>query len=131
MARSPDRPILQPCLDSLRQRAEIGDALQLIIGQLNVEVLLEAREQAQGLKAVDAEFLEEVVVGREALARHLELRGSEVEDLVGRLLLGSHGLYYGKYGCASVLSTNFFSPRSVAGSANSSQKMSISRRSSS
>src|SRR6185312_16729133 len=94
-------------------------------------MLLQSREQAQRLQAVNAELLEEVVVGREALARHLELRGGKVEDFVGRLLLGSHGLYYGKYGCASVLSTNFFSPRSVAGSANNSQKISISRRNSS
>ena len=84
---------------------------------VDVEMLFQTCEQAQCLQTVDAELLEKVVVGREALARDLELRRGKVEDFINRLLLGSHDLYYGKYGCASVLSTNFFSAAWTVGRA--------------
>jgi len=99
--------ILQPCLNSLRQCAEIANPLQFVVGQLHMEVLLQACKQTQSLKAIDPKLLEKIVIRREALARDLELRRGKVKDFVGGLLLASHIPYYGKYGWASVVSTNF------------------------
>src|SRR5437899_2303272 len=109
--------ILQPGLNSFCQRAEVANTLQLVVRQFHVEMLLQARKETQGLQAVDTQLLEEIVIGRKGLARDLELGGGQVQDFVDRLLLGSHGLYYGKYGCASVLSTNFFSAACTVGRA--------------
>jgi len=118
-------------LNSLRQRPEIGDTLKLVVRKFNIKVLFQARKQAQRLQAVDTKLLEKVVVRREVFAWDLELSGRQIQDFVDRLLLGFHDVIYGKYGSASVLSTNFFSPLRTAGCVNSSQKISISRRSSS
>ena len=53
-------------LDALGERAEIADALKFVVGQLDAEMLLDAREQVERLQAVDAELLEEIVVRRSA-----------------------------------------------------------------
>ena len=64
------------------ERAEIADALQFVIRQLDVEMLLEPREQVERLQAVDAERLEEIVVRLELFARHFEMRRGELQDFV-------------------------------------------------
>jgi hypothetical protein len=56
------------------ERPEITDALKFVIGQLDVKMLFEARQQIERLQAVDAERLEEVVVSAKLLARHFEMR---------------------------------------------------------
>src|SRR3954454_10922773 len=53
-------------------------------------MLLQARKQAQRLKAVNFQRLEEIVVGREFLARDFELRRGQVQDLIEGALLNSH-----------------------------------------
>ena len=50
-------------MDAFGKRAEIADALEFVVGQLDVEMLLDAREQIERLQAVDAELLEEIVAG--------------------------------------------------------------------
>src|SRR5271165_830449 len=77
---------LQPRLDPVGQRAEIRHALQFIVRQLDAKVMLELGQQIEGLQAVDAKRLEEVIVGRELLPRHLEMRGRELEDFIERLV---------------------------------------------
>jgi len=75
----------QARLDAAGQCAKVGDSLQLVVGELNMKMVLEARQQVEGLQAIDPKRLEEVVIRREFLARHLEVLGGEVEDLVERL----------------------------------------------
>jgi hypothetical protein len=70
-------------LDAFGESAEIADALELIIGQLDVKMMFEAREKVEGLEAVDAERLEEIVAGMELCARNLEMLRSEGEDFFG------------------------------------------------
>src|SRR5947209_469483 len=112
--------ILQPALNPLRQRAEISYALQFVIRQLDIEMLLQPREKAERLQTIYAQFFEKIIVGQKALPRDFELCGGKLKNFVGSLLLASHGHYYGKYGCASVLSTNFFNAaRTVARAYNS------------
>ena len=135
---------LQSCLNPGGQGAEVGDSLQLIIGELDLKMVLEPRKQIQCLQAVDAKRLEEIVVGREFLPWHLEMGRGKAEDFLKSLVSSRHTFLlcslliikwleasHGKYGCASVLSTNLRRPASTEGRLNSSQKISISRRNSS
>ncbi len=62
--------------------AEVADALQLILGQLDAEMVFKARQEAERLQAVYAKRLEKIVVGRKLLARHFEMRSREVQDFV-------------------------------------------------
>ncbi len=48
--------------------------------------MLEARQQIERLQAVDAQRLEKVVVGRELLPRHLEMRGRKIQNFVERVI---------------------------------------------
>jgi len=52
--------------------------LDFVVGELDAEVVFEAAEELEGLQAVDAEFFEKVVVGREGVGRDLEMLGGEV-----------------------------------------------------
>ncbi len=81
-------------MNAFGQGAEIADALEFVVRQLDVEVLLDARQQIERLQAVDSQLLEEIVVGRELLARHLEMRGGQIQHFVGGVLSG----------CSSILS---------------------------
>jgi hypothetical protein len=69
-------------LDSLGECAEVGDALELVIGQFDAEVVLKTSEEIEGLQAVDAESLEEVIIGREFFARDFEMGRGESENFV-------------------------------------------------
>src|SRR5438270_6127869 len=51
-----------------------------------MEMIFQPRQQIERLQAVDAESLEEVIVRRKLLARHLEVRGREAKNLVQRLV---------------------------------------------
>lgn len=72
---------LQSRLYPAGQRSEIGDSLQFVVRKLDIEMMFEPGKQVQSLQAVDPECLEEIVVGSELLARDLELRRRQVEDL--------------------------------------------------
>src|SRR5580698_5326796 len=79
-------PASEAGLDALGEGTEIGDALKFVVGQLDVEMLFDAGEQVQRLKAVDAELLEEIVVGTKLRARHFEVLRGELKNLVsGRI----------------------------------------------
>jgi hypothetical protein len=80
-------------LDAFGEGTEIADALELIIGQLDVEMMFEAREQVEGLEAVDAERLEEIVAGMELRARNLEMIGGEGENFFGCVIQCAHAIY--------------------------------------
>ena len=55
-------------MDPLGESAEVAYALEFVVGELDMEMLFEAGEQVERLQAVDAELLEEIVVGRELIA---------------------------------------------------------------
>ncbi len=60
-------------MDALGESAEVANALKFVIGQFDVEMLLDPREQIERLQAVYAESLEEIVAGVELLARNFEM----------------------------------------------------------
>jgi len=60
-------------LNPLGEGAEIGYALEFVVGELDLEMLLDAGQQVEGLEAVDAELLEEIVVGGELVALDFEM----------------------------------------------------------
>src|SRR5262249_44300899 len=91
----------EPRLDPLGERAELRHSLHFVVRELDAEVLLEAREQVERLKAVDPELAEEIVVGRELGFGDLEVRGREAEDLVEGLVRGSHGCSHPGIGVAT------------------------------
>ncbi len=70
--------------------AEVGYALEFVVGELDVEMLFDAGEEVEGLEAVDAELFEEIVVGSELLALHFEMLGGEAQDFVGGFVQGVH-----------------------------------------
>src|SRR5581483_9165133 len=76
---------LKAGLNLARQGAEVAYALQFIIRQLNMKMIFQLGQQIQRLQAVDAEGLEEIVVGRESFARHLEVGRGQAEYFVKRL----------------------------------------------
>jgi hypothetical protein len=77
-------------LNPLGEGAEIGYALEFIVGELDLEMLFDAGEEVEGLQAVDAELLEEIVVGGELIALDFEMFGGEAEDFVGGFVQGGH-----------------------------------------
>jgi hypothetical protein len=77
-------------LDPLGERAEVGYALEFVVGELDLEMLFDAGEEIEGLEAVDAELLEEIVVGGELIALNLEMFGGEAQDFVGGFVYGVH-----------------------------------------
>ena len=82
----------QPSLDPAGERPEVGDPLQFVIGELNIEMMLKPGEQVERLQAVDPERLEEIVVRSELLARYFELGRREVEYLVQSFFAVCHCL---------------------------------------
>jgi hypothetical protein len=77
-------------LDPLGERAEVRYALKFVVGELDPEMLLDAGEQVESLKAVDAEFFEEIVIGGKLLALNFEMFGGEAQDFVGGVVNGVH-----------------------------------------
>src|SRR5580700_1145147 len=80
----------QPGLDAARQRAKVRDTLQFVIRQLDVEMVFQLGQEIERLQAVDVQRFEKIIVGRELLARHFEVRGGEREYLVERLVRRCH-----------------------------------------
>lgn len=72
------------------ERLKIRNALQFIVGQLDAEMIFYARKQAERLQTVNAEFFEEIVAGRELLARNFEILRGQLQDLVRHLLKSWH-----------------------------------------
>ena len=75
--------------------AEISDALQFVIGHLDVKMILKPGQQVERLQAVDVECLEEVLVRFEQVERHLEVLGGKIENFFQGLILGIHNLFLG------------------------------------
>src|SRR5579872_3283707 len=72
---------LQASLNLARQRAEVGHSLQFVVRKLDMKMILQFRQQIECLQAVNAERLEEIIVGREFLAGHFEVGCGEIEYL--------------------------------------------------
>ena len=81
---------LQSCLNPVGQGAEVGDSLQLIIGELDLKMVLEPRKQIQCLQAVDAKRLEEIVIWGQPFARDFELGCCQIKDFIQCLFRGRH-----------------------------------------
>src|SRR5579863_583198 len=64
---------LKSRLNFSRQRAKVGHALQFVIRQFDVKVVLEPGEEFESLQAVDAKRYEEILVGMQFLPRHFEM----------------------------------------------------------
>jgi hypothetical protein len=79
-------------LDAFGEGAEVGDALEFVIGQLDAKMLFEAREEIERLEAIDAELLEEVVAGIELRARNFEVIGGKLQDFFGGSIERRHEL---------------------------------------
>src|SRR5579871_3667290 len=80
----------KPGLDLTGQSAKITDTLQFVIGQFDVEVILQLCEQVECLKAVNAEGFEKVFIRGQLIARDFEMSGGEVKNFVKRLIGGRH-----------------------------------------
>jgi hypothetical protein len=77
-------------LDALGEGFEIAYALNFVVGELDAEMIFEAREHFESLEAIDAELFVEIVVGYEGTRWDLELLGCEVEDFLRGLFDGAH-----------------------------------------
>jgi len=81
---------LKSSLNAAGQGAEVRHALQFVVRHFDVKMVLQTRQQIKRLQAVDPESLEEVVIGRELLARHFIVGRRESKDLVESLVRGLH-----------------------------------------
>src|SRR5580704_18368241 len=88
--READFALSQPCLDSARQGAKVRYALQLVVRQLHVKMVLESGQQIQSLQAVNSQRFKEVVIAGELLSRNLEVSRGEVKNFIKGLISGSH-----------------------------------------
>src|SRR5215469_3107838 len=75
----------QPRLNSRRQGPEIRHPLQFVVRQLHVKMILQSSQQIERLQAVNTQGLEEVVIRRELLARHLEVPRRQAQNFIQRL----------------------------------------------
>jgi hypothetical protein len=78
-------------LDAGGEGAEVAYALDFVVGEFDAKVVFEAAEEFEGLQAVDAEFFEEVVAGRERIGGNLEMLGGEVQHFLSGLVDRAHG----------------------------------------
>ena len=67
----------QSRLNPIGEGSKIGHALQFVVGEFDVEMALQFRQEIQSLKAVDLQLLEEVIVRIEIRGRHLKMAGGE------------------------------------------------------
>src|SRR3984957_5182290 len=81
---------LQSRLNLPRKSPEVCDALQFIVRQLDMKMMLQPGEQFESLQAVNAERLEKVFVRIQFLPRHFEMGGRQVKNFVERLLGSGH-----------------------------------------
>jgi hypothetical protein len=77
-------------LDAGGERPEVAYALDFVIGKFDAEMIFEAAKEFEGLKAVDAEFLEKIVIGREGIGGNLEMLGGEGQHFLGGLIYCAH-----------------------------------------
>src|SRR6185312_6519566 len=89
---------LQSRLDPVGQSAEIGDALQLIVRQFYMKVVLKLGEQVERLQTIDLEGLEEIVIGCKLCAGNLEVYGGQIQDFFKRVFSGGHDCLSPKMG---------------------------------
>src|ERR1700722_7245909 len=87
---SPEILFLSSCLNLPRERAKVGDALQFVVWQFDMEMMLQPGEQFERLQTVNAERLEEIVVGIQFLPGYFEMDGRQVKDFVERLISSGH-----------------------------------------
>src|ERR1700732_4543477 len=80
----------QSRLDPAGESPEVGDSLQFVVWELDIEMVLEPSQQFQRLQAVNPERFEEVVIGSELLTWDLELRRRKAKDFVQRLFTVCH-----------------------------------------
>jgi hypothetical protein len=74
------------------QRAKIGDSLKFVVRNLYVEVGFQLGKKIQSLEAVDAQFLEEIVIRIESAGRNLEMVGGKLQKLFECLIWRGHGV---------------------------------------
>jgi hypothetical protein len=55
--------------------AEIAHALEFVVGEFDLEMLFDVGQKVESLEAIDAELLEEIVVGTELIVLDLEMLG--------------------------------------------------------
>src|SRR5882757_1161622 len=136
---------LESRLDPIGECTEVADALDLVIREFDAEMIFQAREEFEGLQAVNSEFLVEIIARLKPSSRNFEVSRSQSQDFVSRLFNCFHNSFilqeycaarlsaacHGKYGCALVSSTNLRRLSITAGREKGSQKISISRRNSS
>jgi hypothetical protein len=77
-------------LNPFGESAEVAYTLEFVIGQLDLKVLLDARQKIERLKAIDPELLEEIVVRRELFLRDLEMVRRQAQDFVSGILQCTH-----------------------------------------
>jgi hypothetical protein len=70
-------------MDALGERSEIADALKFVVRKLDLEVVLDPREQVERLQAVDTELFKKIVVGSKLLSRDFEMFSCESQYFVG------------------------------------------------
>ena len=69
-------------MNSLGQRAEIRDALQFVIRQLDMKMILDARQKIERLQAIDAQRLEKIIIGLELRSRHRKMLRRKNQNLL-------------------------------------------------
>src|SRR4026208_2099773 len=80
----------QSRLNPIGEGSKIGYALQFVIGEFDVEMALQFRQEIQSLKAVDLQLLEEVIVRIQFCGRHPKMACSEINQLAKRLVKTGH-----------------------------------------
>ncbi|MCU1315656.1 MAG: hypothetical protein JWN63_978, partial [Candidatus Acidoferrum typicum] len=65
---------------------EVADTLNFVIGQLDAEMIFEAREHLQCLQAINTKFLEKIVSRRKRSRRQLKMLGRQVQYFLSGLI---------------------------------------------
>jgi hypothetical protein len=90
--------LLQSRLNLPRKSPEVCDALQFVVRQLDMKMMLQPGEQFESLETVNAERLEKVFVGIQFLPRHFEMGGRQVKNFVERLMGSGHKVRFLLFG---------------------------------
>ena len=72
----------KPCLDAGSEGAEVADARDFVIRELDAEVIFEARKQFERLQAIDSQLLVEIVAWLEGGARDFEVCRRQIQDFI-------------------------------------------------
>ncbi len=54
-------------MDARRKGAEVADALDFVVRQLDAKMIFQAGEQLESLETIDAQLFEEIIVGGDTL----------------------------------------------------------------